>query len=466
MLIDSYDTASAERLLLVGRARHAVGDPARRLLLTEAGAAVVFLATASLLAASTFSVHSFSWVALASTVAVYFVAEGVRYPVGSAWTAPTQLVFVPMLFVLPPSLVPLMVAACSVADQVPGVLHGRLVPTRVCARIADAFYSLGPAVVFVLFGVSGFSWAEWPMFVLAFVAQMIVDVGAGLTRTSLAERIAPSRQLPMLWLYLTDACLSCVGLLIAAAAVDEPALVLLAIPMIAFVWLLSREREKRLDYALALSTAYRGMAELLGRVVEPGDARTSAHSGAVVDLSRSVGEVLGLDKTQRRVLEFVAMLHDVGKISVPATILKKPGRLDDGEREVVRGKTIEGEQMLKQLGGALARVEPYVRACHERYDGRGYPDGLAGEQIPIQSRIVAACHAFAAMTRDRPYRVAMPPNRALDELDRSAGAEFDPGVVQAVKQIVGQGAATTTAEQGVSPASAGTHVLRGGADER
>jgi HD-GYP domain-containing protein (c-di-GMP phosphodiesterase class II) len=295
---------------------------------------------------------------------------------------------------------------------------------------------------------------------------MIVDVGAGLTRTSLAERIAPSRQLPMLWLYLTDACLSCVGLLIAAAAVDEPALVLLAIPMIAFVWLLSREREKRLDYALALSTAYRGMAELLGRVVEPGDARTSAHSGAVVDLSRSVGEVLGLDKTQRRVLEFVAMLHDVGKISVPATILKKPGRLDDGEREVVRGKTIEGEKMLKQLGGALARVEPYVRACHERYDGRGYPDGLAGEQIPIQSRIVAACHAFAAMTRDRPYRVAMPPNRALDELDRSAGAEFDPGVVQAVKQIVGQGAATTTAEQGVSPASAGTHVLRGGADER
>ena len=466
MLIDSYDTASAEKLLLVGRARHSGGNPARRLLVTEAAGAVVFLATAGLLAASSFSVHSLSLVALALTVVVYVVAEGVRYPVGSAWTAPTQLAFVPMLFVLPPSLVPLIVAACSVADQVPRVFRGRLAPTRVFARIADAFYSLGPAVVFVLFGVSGFSWAQWPVFVLAFVAQIIVDVGAGLTRTSLAERIAPSRQLPMLWLYLTDACLSCVGLLIAAAAVREPALVVLALPMIAFVWLLSREREQRLDYALALSTAYRGIAELLGHVVEADDAPTSAHSGAVVDLSRSVGNALGLDSTQRRVLEFVAMLHDIGKISVPRTILKKPGRLDDGEREVIRRKTIEGEQMLKQVGGALARVEPYVRACHERYDGNGYPDGLAGERIPIQSRIVAACHAFAVMTRDRPYRVAMPPSRALDELGRSAGSEFDPEVVHAVKQVVGEGAATTTARQGVSPTSAGTHVQRGGADGR
>ena len=108
MLIDSYDTASAENLLLVGRSRHAGGVRARRLLTTEAAAAVVFIVAAGLLAALSFSPGSVSLVALGLGVGVYLVAEGVRFPVGSAWTAPTQLVFVPMLFMLPAALVPLL----------------------------------------------------------------------------------------------------------------------------------------------------------------------------------------------------------------------------------------------------------------------------------------------------------------------------------------------------------------------
>ncbi len=436
MLIDTYDTASAERLLLVGRTRHSERGRARRLLVTEAAAAAVFIGSAGLLAALSLSPGSLSLLALALVVVVYLVSAGVRYPVGSAWTAPTQLAFVPMLFVLPPSLVPLIVAACSVADQLPQVVRRRLVPTRVFARIADAFYSLGPAVVFVLFGVKGFSWGLWPVFVLAFLAQISIDAAAGLTRTSLAERIAPSRQLPMLWLYATDACLSCVGLLIAASAVHEQGLLLLALPLVGFVWLLARERDKRLDYALALSTAYRGIAELLGHVIEADDQYTGAHSRDVVDLSRSVAESLGLEKAQRRVLEFVAMLHDIGKIAVPKEILKKAGKLDEGERETIRRQTIEGEGILKQVGGALGSVERYVRASHERYDGRGYPDGLAGERIPIQSRIVSACDAFTAMTSDRPYRAAMLTGDALQELRRCAGSQFDPDVVNAIERVV------------------------------
>lgn len=482
MLIDTYDSVSAETLLLAGRARHSGGDRSRRLLITEAVAAVAFIAAAGLLAALSFPPGSFSLIALALGVGAYLVADRVRYSVGSAWTAPTQLVFVPMLFVLPASLVPLIVATASLADQIPHAVHGRPVPTRVFARIADAFYSLGPATVLVLAGVQGFAWRHWPVFVLAFLAQIIIDAGAGLIRTSFAERIAPSQQLPMLWLYFTDACLSCIGLLIAAAAVDEPELLLLALPVIGFVWLLAREREKRLDYALALSTAYRGIAELLGHVVDADDQYTDGHNRDVVDLSRAVGEALGLDKSQRRVLEFVAMLHGIGKIAIPNEILRKAGRLDESDRETVRRRTLEGERTLTHVGGALASIEPYVRASHERYDGSGYPDGLSGEQIPIQSRIVSASDAFIAMTRDRPYRAAMLTDDALNELRHCAGTQFDPDVVRAIERVAGTAfdpgvlrkpkgprhevCLPALTAQSVNPGHADDGVIRGDIDER
>jgi HD-GYP domain-containing protein (c-di-GMP phosphodiesterase class II) len=203
------------------------------------------------------------------------------------------------------------------------------------------------------------------------------------------------------------------------------------------VWLLGREREQRLDYSLALSTAYRGTAELISYVIEADNQSGAAHGRDVVDLSRSVADALKLDKTERRILEFVAMLHDIGKVAVPRQILNKAGRLDEVDREMIRRHTVEGEQILEQLGGALARVKLYVRATHEHYDGRGYPDGLAGERIPIQSRIVAACDAFSAMTNDRPYRPAMPIREALAELRVCAGRQFDPQVVHAIERVVG-----------------------------
>lgn len=436
MRIDSYDTPTAEGLLKLGRQRHLDGGDARRLLFTEAAAASAFIVPAVALAVWGDSARSFSIPALAVTVVAYLAAARVRFPVGSAWTAPTQLVFVPMLFVLPTPFVPLIVGACSVADQVPQAFGGHLSPTRVLARVGDSFYSLGPALVLVAFGGQVFSWDRWPLYLLTFGAQIAFDAGAGLTRTWFSERVRPSDQLPMVWLYATDACLSCIGLLVAASAITRSALVLLTLPLIGLLWLLSRERRQRLSYSLALSTAYRGTATLLGYVVEADDQYTGAHSRDVVDLSRSTAAVLRLADSQRRAVEFVAMLHDVGKIFVPKEILNKPGELDAYQWEIIRQHTVQGERLLKQVGGALARVARYVRSSHERYDGRGYPDGLAGESIPIESRIVAVCDAYSAMTTDRPYRDALPISDALDELRDCAGTQFDPQVVSALERVL------------------------------
>jgi signal transduction histidine kinase/CheY-like chemotaxis protein len=263
MLIDSYETPGAESLLLVGRERHSEGGAARRLLITEAAAAAIFVVAAGSLAVLASSPRSFSLWAFAVSAVTYIIARRVQYPVGSAWTAPTQLVFVPMLFVLPTPIVPLVVAGCSVVERLPQVIGGHLGPSRLLAAVGDSFYALGPALVLVLFGAQVFSWDNWAVFVLAFAAQVAFDLGAGLGRTWFAERIRPSGQLPMLWLYITDACLSCAGLLIAAAAADRPGLVLLALPLVGLMGLLARERQQRLEYSLALTSAYRRTTTLL-----------------------------------------------------------------------------------------------------------------------------------------------------------------------------------------------------------
>ena len=100
----------------------------------------------------------------------------------------------------------------------------------------------------------------------------------------------------------------------------------------------------------------------------------------------------------------MALLHDVGKIVIPKEILNKPGALSDDEFELMKTHTIEGQVLLDRVGGLLGRVGAVVRSCHERWDGHGYPDGLAGYEIPLAARIVFACDAYNAMTTDRPYR--------------------------------------------------------------
>ncbi len=350
---DSYESPAAEALLLSRRLRS--GDGGRRLLITEAVAAALYLTCAALLAVLAPSPRPFS-VASVTVVVAYLAAQRVRFPVGSAWTPATQLVFVPMLFILPTSLVPLIVAGCAIVDQLPQIVRTHPYPARVLARVGDCFFALGPALVLVAFGDDhSVAWARWPVLLLALVAQIVFDAGAGFARTWFAERIRPAEQLPMLWLYVTDTCLSCVGVLIAAAAVRRPGLVLLSLPLVGLLWLFARERQERLEHVLELSTAYKGTALLLGAIVEADDHYTGMHSRDVVEISLAIADDLGLDSSRRRCLEFAALLHDVGKIRVPKEIINKPSTLETAEREIIRRHTVEGEQMLAQVGGDARR---------------------------------------------------------------------------------------------------------------
>jgi putative nucleotidyltransferase with HDIG domain len=191
-----------------------------------------------------------------------------------------------------------------------------------------------------------------------------------------------------------------------------------------------------MDYVLELGRAYRGTALVLGNVVEADDAYTGVHCEGVVALAVEVAEEIGLDATARRNVEFGALLHDVGKIVVPKEIINKPGPLDDEEWAIIRTHTIEGQRLLDQVGGFMREVGLIVRSSHERYDGGGYPDGLAGEAVPLEARIVSCCDAFNAMTTDRSYRRARPTADALEELRKCSGTQFDPAVVDAVVRVV------------------------------
>jgi putative nucleotidyltransferase with HDIG domain len=159
------------------------------------------------------------------------------------------------------------------------------------------------------------------------------------------------------------------------------------------------------------------------------------HSRDVVSLAVAVASQLGLDARAIRDTEFAALLHDIGKIAVPKEIINKSGPLTEEEWAVMRTHTIEGQRMLDQVGGALGRVGVIVRASHERWDGCGYPDGLAGEEIPVEARIVGVCDAFHAMTSDRSYPRALPVHVAGEELQRCAGTQFDAAVVAALLDV-------------------------------
>jgi HD-GYP domain-containing protein (c-di-GMP phosphodiesterase class II) len=130
--------------------------------------------------------------------------------------------------------------------------------------------------------------------------------------------------------------------------------------------------------------------------------------------------------------EVAALLHDVGKAELPEAILGKPGPLTPDERRLVETHTILGEQLLMRADDSLAAVAKIVRSCHERWDGEGYPDGLAGEEIPLPARIVFCCDAYEAMTSDRPYRDALPLDAAAARLREGAGREYDAQVVDAL----------------------------------
>jgi putative nucleotidyltransferase with HDIG domain len=234
-----------------------------------------------------------------------------------------------------------------------------------------------------------------------------------------------------------DGALAPVGLVLALVAKDDPAALLISLPLLGLLAGLGRERERRMQHALKLSEAYRGSALLMGEMLEADDPYTGGeHSKGVLALALDVGCELGLDAREQRELEFGALLHDIGKLRTPEEIINKPGKLDPAEWAIIKRHPEDGQQMLDRIGGVLADVGLVVRGHHERWDGGGYPDGLVGEQIPLAARIICACDAYSAMTTNRPYRKAMPVDDALTELRACSGSQFDPAVVEAVERVV------------------------------
>ncbi|MBN1528971.1 MAG: diguanylate cyclase [Thermoleophilaceae bacterium] len=159
------------------------------------------------------------------------------------------------------------------------------------------------------------------------------------------------------------------------------------------------------------------------------DRYTGEHSESVVKLVESVARGLALSVTEVNTVKAAALLHDIGKVAIPDHILNKPGPLDADEWEIMREHPVIGERILRAIPGmgGIARI---LRHEHERFDGSGYPDGLAGQDIPIGARIILACDAYHAMTSDRPYREAMAHATAVRELAAGAGSQFDPEVTE------------------------------------
>jgi HD-GYP domain-containing protein (c-di-GMP phosphodiesterase class II) len=371
-------------------------------------------------------------------VGAYALALRVQFEVGLGFAVPTQLLFVPMLFLLPTGWAPGLVAAGFVLAYLPDHLWGGWHPDRLLVHLSSAWHAVGPALVLGLAGEPSADWrTNWPIFAIALASQYVFDFGSAALR-AVPRGVSPHALLrAMRWPILVDLSLAPLGLLVAFAVMDRPYAFLFSLPLLGLVAFFARERRARVDHALELSHAYRGTALLLGDVVEADDAYTGSHSRDVVDLVVAVCDRMGLSASERRDAEFAALLHDVGKIRIPAEIINKPGPLDAAERALIETHTVEGERMLRRVGGLLGEIGHIVRSCHERWDGAGYPDRLRGEETPLIARIVCACDAFSAMTTDRPYRAARPPAEALGELHRCAGTQFDPAVVDALIAIVG-----------------------------
>ena len=438
-------SGAAERLHVVGneaRRNHAE----RREACVEAASAASFLVVALLLA-DAFGASAPALVPTAALILTVALVSRIEFDVGAGYTYPIQLVFVPALFMLHPALVPLVIAAGLVLGRLPDVSRHHNPGRHLLVAIGNSWFAVGPALVLAAGGATTPSIDHWWLYLLALVAQFAGDTATGAAREWLVLGVPPRLQLKMTGLvFLVDILLTPVGLLAALVALDAPLAFLLVLPLAALLRIFARERAARIEQAIELSAAYRGTALLLGEVIAEDDAYTGEHSYGVIALSLEIADELGLDEDERRLVEFGALLHDVGKIAVPKEIINKPGPLDEVEWSVMKQHTIAGQQMLNKVGGSMTDVGQIVRSSHEHWDGNGYPDGIAGEEVPLAARIVSVADAFSAITTTRAYRRAQSPEAAIKELRRCAGTQFDPEVVEALGAVMSRPAARTPTE--------------------
>jgi HD-GYP domain-containing protein (c-di-GMP phosphodiesterase class II) len=370
---------------------------------------------------------------MAALVVFYAVASRIEFEFGNGSTNPEQLVFVPMLFLAPLALVPLLVAAGFTLGRIRERIGRK---DHALSDLAGTWFTITPVWVLATLAPSGPPTLHAiDIYLLALTAMIVTATGMAVVQQWLANDLQPVW--PMLWAWRVDIALVPIGFIVAFEGARSPLIILLTItPLLWLFRVFSQERKERYNASLELQSAYRGTVMLLSDVVEAEDDYTAFHCRSVVELVAEVADEMKIPKADRQELEFAALLHDVGKIAIPKEILNKPAKLTDEEFELIKTHTLEGQQLLDRVGGLMGRVGKIVRSCHERWDGRGYPDGLRGQDIPLAARIVFCCDAYNAMTTDRPYRKAMRREDALAEIRDNAGSQFDPTVAAALEHVV------------------------------
>jgi HD-GYP domain-containing protein (c-di-GMP phosphodiesterase class II) len=441
---DSDRNMDLEGLVADARERRPQPMPTRERLYAGASAAA-FLGTVALLGAVLPYEVPDHWGLVALPVVLYALASRCKFEVSGGHAVPTQIAFVPMLFLAPLPLVPLLVALADLLARVPDFVLKRSHADRWLYSFSHAWFSLAPVTIIAI-------WAPGPPrieYAWVYLAALAGESVLGVAEAVIGDRVMYGTRVGDVlvgatWSFWINALLTPVAYVVAAVAVEEPLTLLAVAPLFWLLWAFSQERKQRLDAAHELSQTYRGTVMVLADVVEADDDYTASHCRSVVELCAATGAKLGIGREEMQELEIAALLHDVGKIAIPAEILNKPAKLTEDEFELMKTHTIEGQALLERVGGKLARIGEIVRSCHERWDGAGYPDGLMGEEIPLASRIVFACDAYSAMTTDRPYRRAMSADAALAELRTNAGTQFEPRVVEAVVEVVEDGLSDET----------------------
>jgi HD-GYP domain-containing protein (c-di-GMP phosphodiesterase class II) len=326
-----------------------------------------------------------------------------------------------------------------VISRIPDYVAKRRHVDRWLWSLGDSFPILGPVLILGLFAPGPPSADHVGIYVAALAAEMLLGLGTVVIGDVLIHGVSSMQGMRVAgWAYGIGMILTPVAYMTAVVAQHEPLALGTVVPLLWLLTVFSRERKERYAAALELSQTYRGTVMVLSDVVEADDNYTAYHCRSVVELATAVGQELKMKPDDVQELEIAALLHDVGKIAIPKEILNKPARLTDAEFELMKTHTVEGQALLDRIGGRLARVGTIVRSCHERWDGRGYPDGLLGEEIPLAARIVFCCDAYSAMTTDRPYRKAMARPEAIEELRANAGSQFEPRIVDALIRVLDQ----------------------------
>ena len=390
--------------------------------------------------------HGFSVAPAIACLAVLAISVNVRFDTPLGYAAPIELAFVPLVFAVPPAIVPVAVVGAFALAALPRIMRGHVRASRLLIQGSNAWFSVGPVTVF------------------AFAHVDPRDAGPGLLVAALAAHSSPISPSPR-WASMLGrrACLLLGSSWIFGSTPHfrfalwsprtstRPLAALAVVPLLGLLAVFAHERRQRLESMLELrapTAAPRLSSATLSRPTTATPASTARVSWAHARSRRSPW----LSAERRRNLEFAALLHDVGKIAIPKEIINKPGKLDPHEWTIIKTHTVEGQKMLERVGGFMRQVGIIVRSHHERWDGGGYPDGLSGESDPARG---ADHHLLRHLERDA-RRPSLPPGplpRGGDRrADGGAGTQLDPKIVEALIEVL---APEAVAAETVSPGAAG-----------